>query len=166
MATLYVSPTGSGLRDGSSIENAGTLSSLNKYIQAAGPGGEVLLIADQGSYQQNTQLSIYSGGTTGAPVTIRGIDSNGNPMAAEIAGSRAASWASGMSEGNELFRLLTGANNLVFEDLSVKNFGNGVLRAGADISNLTIRDVDATNVARFLEDYASGTNTSASIDGL
>jgi len=166
MATLYISPTGSGLRDGSSIENAGTLGSLNKFIAAAGPGGEVLLVADRGTYQQNTQLSIYSGGTAGAPVTIRGIDSSGNSMAAEIAGSRPANWTAGMSEGSELFRLLSGANNLVFEDLSVKNVGNGVFRAGADISNLTIRNVDATNVARFLEDYVSGTNTSASIDGL
>ena len=166
MATLYVSPTGSGLRDGSSIENAGTIASLNKYIAAAGPGGQVLLLADQGAYQQNTQLSITKGGTDGAPVTIRGIDSSGNPMAAEIVGSRPASWTAGMSEGSELFRLMTGANNLVFEDLNVKNVGNGVFRAGADISNLTIRDVNATNVSRFIEDYASGTNTSATINGL
>ncbi|HEV8391772.1 MAG TPA: cadherin domain-containing protein [Dongiaceae bacterium] len=166
MATLYVSPTGSGLRDGSSIQNAGTLGSLNKFIGAAGPGGEVLLVADQGTYQQNTPLSIYSGGTAGTPITIRGIDSNGNPMAAQIAGSRPANWTPGQSEGSDLFRLLTGANNLVFEDLSVRNFGNGVFRAGADISNLTIRDVDATNVTRFIEDYVSGTNTSASINGL
>ncbi|HET6160197.1 MAG TPA: cadherin domain-containing protein [Dongiaceae bacterium] len=166
MATLYISPTGSGLRDGSSIENAGTLSSINKYIAAAGPGGEVLLVADRGAYQQNTQLSITAGGADGAPVTIRGIDGSGNPMAAEILGSRPANWTAGMSEGNELFRLMTGANNLVFEDLSAKNFGNGVFRAGADISNLTIRDVDATNVTRFIEDYISGTNTSASINRL
>ena len=166
MATLYVSPTGSGLRDGSSIENAGTLGNLNKYIGQAGPGGQVLLLADQGAYQQSTQLSIYSGGTAGAPVTIRGIDSQGNPMAAEIAGNRPANWTAGSSEGNELFRLLSGANNLVFEDLSIKNVGNGAFRVGADISNLTIRDVNATNVSRFLEDYVSGTNTSATIDGL
>jgi Ca2+-binding RTX toxin-like protein len=166
MATLYVSPTGSGLRDGSSIENAGTLSNLNQFIQAAGPGGEVLLLADQGAYQQNTQLSITKGGTDGAPVTIRGIDSSGNPMAAEIVGSRSPSWTYGMAEGNELFRLMSGANNLVFEDLTTRNFGNGVFRAGADISNLTIRDVDATNVSRFVEDYVSGTNTSATISGL
>src|SRR4051812_5665403 len=83
MATLYVSPTGSGLRDGSSIENAGTLSNLSKFIGQAGPGGQVLLLADQGAYQQSTQLSIYNGGIAGAPVTIRGIDSQGNPMAAE-----------------------------------------------------------------------------------
>jgi serralysin len=166
MATLYVSPNGSGLRDGSSIENAGTLANLNKYIQAAGPGGQVLLLADQGAYQQNTQLSITAGGADGAPVTIRGIDSAGNPMAAEILGSRSANWTLGMSEGNELFRLLSGANNLVFEDLSARNFGNGVFRAGADISNLTIRDVDASNVSRFIENYVSGTATSASINGL
>ena len=166
MATFYVSPTGSGLRDGSSIQNAGTLSSLNKYIQAAGPGGQVLLLADQGAYQQNTQLTITSGGADGAPVTIRGIDSQGNPMAAEILGARPSNWTLGMSEGNELFRLLSGANNLVFEDLSVKNLGNGVFRAGADISNLTIRDVDASNVTRFVENYVSGTATSATISGL
>ncbi|NJO35244.1 MAG: hypothetical protein HC869_21250 [Rhodospirillales bacterium] len=45
MATLYVSPNGAGLRDGSSIENAGTLSSLNQFIESAGPGGEVLYVA-------------------------------------------------------------------------------------------------------------------------
>ena len=87
-------------------------------------------------------------------------------MAAEFTGSRAANWTPGQSEGNELFRLMSGANNLVFEDLSVENFGNGVFRAGADISNLTIRDVDAVNVSRFIEDYVSGTATSASINGL
>ena len=166
MATLYVSPNGAGLRDGSSIENAGTLANLNQFIQSAGPGGEVLLLADQGAYQQNTQLSISKGGTEGAPVTIRGIDSSGDPMAAEIVGSRSPSWTYGMSEGNELFRLLSGANNLVFEDLTTRNFGNGVFRVGADISNLTIRDVDASNVARFIENYVSGTATSATISGL
>jgi serralysin len=166
MATLYVSPTGSGLCNGTSIENAGTLSSLNQFIQSAGPGGEVLLLADQGAYQQSTQLSISKGGTEGAPVTIRGIDSSGHPMAAEIVGSRSPSWTYGMSEGNELFRLLSGANNLVFEDLTTRNFGNGVFRAGADISNLTIRDVDASNVARFIENYVSGTAGSATVSGL
>src|SRR5690349_15901410 len=166
MATFYVSPTGSGLGDGSSIQNAGTLANLNKFIQSAGPGGQVLLLADQGAYQQNTQLTITAGGAEGAPVTIRGIDSQGNPMAAEILGSRSPSWTLGMSEGNELFRLLSGANNLVFEDLSVKHFGNGVFRAGADISNLTIRDVEASNVTRFIENYVSGAATSATINGL
>ena len=43
MAIVYISPTGSGLRDGSSWENAGTLEGLSNFIKAAGPGGEVLL---------------------------------------------------------------------------------------------------------------------------
>ncbi|HET6619973.1 MAG TPA: cadherin domain-containing protein [Dongiaceae bacterium] len=166
MATLYVSPTGSGLRDGSSRENAGTLGSLNTYIKAAGPGGQVLLLADQGAYSRGTQLSISAGGMPDAPVTIRGVDSSGNPMAAKIAGTRAEPWAPGLSSGNDLFRLLSGANNLVFQDLAVENVGNGVFRVGADISNLTIRNVTASNVSRFIEDYVSGTATSATIDGL
>jgi serralysin len=166
MAALYVSPTGSGLRNGSSIENAAPLSSLNSLIAAAGPGGEVLLIADQGAYQQSVQVSITNGGTAGAPVTIRGIDSAGNPMTAEIVGSRDPNWAQGKAEGSELFRLLAGANNLVFEDLTIRNVGIGAFRVGADISNLTVRDMDAANVARFFDTLASGTATSASVDGL
>jgi Ca2+-binding RTX toxin-like protein len=166
MATFYVSPAGAGLRDGSSIENAGTIGSLNTYIKAAGPGGEVLLLADQGAYSRGTQLSITAGGTPEAPITIRGIDSGGNPMAAQIVGTRAEPWTPGLTAGNDLFRLLSGANNLVFQDLAVKNVGDGVFRAGADISNLTVRNVTASNVSRFLEDYVSGTATSATIDGL
>jgi serralysin len=166
MATLFISPTGSGRMDGSSIENAATLSSLNSMIGKAGPGGEVLLIADQGAYSRTTQLSITKGGTEDAPVTIRGIDSAGQPMDAEIAGSRAPNWEPGKAAGSELFRLLDGADNLVFEDLDIENIGNGAFRVGADIENLTIRSVDATNVGRFIEDYKSGTATSATIDGL
>ena len=163
---MYISPTGAGRKDGSSIENAGTLSSLNQFISMAGPGGEVLLLADQGVYQRNTQLSITSGGTEDAPVTIRGIDSSGHSMDAEIRGARAENWAPGKSTGSELFRLLSGADNLTFEDMNIRNVGNGAFRIGADIANLTIRDVDATNVMRFVENYVSGTATTASVDGL
>lgn len=166
MATLYISPTGAGRKDGSSIENAGTLGGLSQFIAAAGPGGEVLLLADQGAYQRSTQVSITAGGTAGAPVTIRGIDSGGHPMDAEIVGARAENWAPGESTGSELFRLLSGADNLVFEDMNIRNVGNGAFRIGADIQNLTIRDVDANNVSRFVENYVSGTATTASVDGL
>jgi serralysin len=131
-----------------------------------GPGGEVLLLADQGAYHPTNEIAITHGGTTGAPVTIRGVDSAGNPMAAEIVGTRAEDWQPGLSTGRELFRLLTGADNLCFQDLSISNVGNGAFRIGADITNLTIRNVDAANVTRFLEDYSSGSNTSASVTGL
>src|SRR6185295_16930420 len=104
MATLYISPTGSGLKDGSSAANAGSLANLNSFIGAAGPGGEVRLLADQGAYQVTSYVGINKGGTDGAPVTIRGVDSAGNSMAAEIAGTRAQDWQPGKSEGVELFR--------------------------------------------------------------
>src|SRR6185369_252937 len=126
MATLFISPTGSGLKDGSSAANAGTLASLNNFVTAAGAGGQVLLLADQGAYQQNTYVGISHGGTADAPVTIRGVDSAGNSMAAEIVGSRAANWTPGQPEGSELFRLTGSASNVHFEDLSVSNVGNGV----------------------------------------
>lgn len=166
MATLYISPTGSGLQDGSSAENAGTLAKLSQFIGQAGPGGEVLLIADQGTYQQSTQISINKGGTEDAPVTIRGVDSNGDPMSADISGSRAVDWHDGDNAGSELFRLLGGANNLTFSDLSISNVGNGAFRVGADVSNLTIEHVDATNVVRFFENYVSGSATTATVSGL
>lgn len=166
MAALYISPTGSGLKDGSSPENAGTLAKLSQFIEKAGPGGEVLLIADQGTYHQSAQITINKGGAEGAPVTIRGIDSAGESMAAEISGSRAVDWEPGDAAGSELFRLLGGADNLTFADLSISNVGNGAFRVGADISNLTIQHVDADNVVRFFENYVSGTATSATISGL
>jgi Ca2+-binding RTX toxin-like protein len=166
MAVRYISPTGSGLMDGSSPENAGTLSSLSKFIGQAGPDGEVRLIADQGTYNPTGQISITTGGTDGHPVTIRGVDSAGNPMDADISGTRPENWSTGQSEGSELFRLLGGANNLHFQDLDISNVGNGAFRIGADISNLTIDHVDATNVYRFVDTLVSGTNTSASVSGL
>jgi len=166
MATLYISPTGCGLRDGSSPANAGSLSNLNSFIGAAGAGGQVLLLADQGAYQQNTYVAISRGGIEGSPVTVRGVDSAGNPMAAEIVGSRAEDWSPGKTEGAELFRLLGGANNLNFQDLSISNVGNGAFRAGNDISNISISNVDASNVTRFFQDYPSGTAATASVTGL
>ena len=166
MAVCYISPTGCGLMDGSTPENAGTLSSLSKFIGQAGPGGEVLLIADQGTYHPAGQISITTGGTAGAPVTIRGIDSAGHPMDADISGTRPENWSVGQSDGSELFRLLGGANNLHFQDINVSNVGNGAFRIGADISNLTIDHVDAANVYRFIENNVSGTATTASVSGL
>jgi serralysin len=163
LSTLYISPTGAGRKDGSSPENAGTLGNLSSFIAKAGPGGEVLLLADQGAYRPTREIAITHGGTAGAPVTIRGVDSDGNPMAAEIVGTRARDWEPDLNTGRELFRLLSGANNLSFRDLSISHVGNGAFRIGADISNLSITNVDATNVTRFLEASPSGMSTSPAI---
>jgi Ca2+-binding RTX toxin-like protein len=166
MATLYISPTGAGLRDGSSLANAGVLGNLSAFISAAGPGGEVLLQADAGPYQQDTEIAITAGGAAGAPVTVRGIDSGGSPMPAEIVGSRAADWAPGLPEGSELFRLSSGADNLSFQDLAIRNVGGGAFRVAADIENLSLREIDAVNVQTFFEDQALSPATTATISGM
>ncbi|WP_238246922.1 hypothetical protein, partial [Methylobacterium iners] len=123
------------------------------------------MLADQGSYALSKPIIINSGGTASAPISIRGVDSYGNAMDAQFVGSRAETWAPGAANGQDAFRLMNGANNLSFENLAFRNVDNAI-RVGADISNLRIAHSSAQNVAHFLEDYASGTNTSATISGL
>lgn len=166
MPSLFISPTGSGTMDGSSWENAGKLGDLPAFIEEAGPGGLILLRADQGAYEVSGPILISAGGQTGLPVIIRGSDGAGNPMQAEISGSRTSPYDPAGSPGEEVFRLLEGANNLVFQHLGFTDIGPGAFRVGADISNLTIEHMQATNVERFLENYASGTHASATISGL
>lgn len=166
MPTLYISPTGSGSGDGSSAANAATLNDLPQLIAAAGPGGQVLLLADQGAYAAPIgALAIVAGGTASAPVTIRGVDGAGNAMAATIAGTRTEPFDPASPSGEEVFRLLGGANNLRFSDLAFENVGTA-FRVGADVHNLTIEHVDAANVSRFFDNMVSGANASATITGL
>lgn len=166
MPTLYISPTGSGSGDGSSAANAATLKDLPRLIAAAGPGGQVLLLADQGAYTAPTgPLAIVSGGTASAPVTIRGVDGAGNAMAATITGTRREPFDPASPSGEEIFRLLGGADNLRFSDLAFQNVGMA-FRVGADVRNLAIEHVEATNVARFFDNMVSGAYASATITGL
>jgi len=165
MPSLYISPAGSGDKSGRDINNAASIGSLNTLIGKAGPGGEVLLLADQGDYGVTGILGITRGGTDGNPVTVRGIDSAGNAMEAHFSGSRPTDWQAGDVAGNELFKLGTGANNLVFRDLQIDNVGTA-FRVTADLSNLRIEGVDASNVRRFFEDYSSAASGTATITGL
>jgi Ca2+-binding RTX toxin-like protein len=166
LSKVYISPIGSGAKDGSSWANAGTLSSLSKFIGSAGPGGEILLRADQGAYKLSTPILLRDGGAAGDPVTIKGVDINGAERKAEFVGTRASSYSPGAAEGAEAFRLLAGADNLHFSNLAFTNVGNGAFRIGADISNLAIEHVTAHNVTRFIENYVSGDALSASVNGL
>src|SRR3546814_12494321 len=89
----------------------------------AGPGGEVLLLADQGDYNVTGILGITRVGAEGQPVVVRGIDSAGNTMGAHFTGSRPDDWQAGDASGNELFKLGTGADDLIFRDLRIDNVG-------------------------------------------
>lgn len=165
MATLHITPTGSGTRDGSSPENAASIWAIDKMIEKAGPGGTVLLYADQGSYDLKSILKINHGGEDGSPVTIKGVDSAGNPMNAEFSGTRSAAYSPNGATGTDTFRLLDGADHLVFENMSFKNTQNA-FRVGADVKDITIAHMQADNVQRFFEDYHSTAAKSATISGL
>ena len=88
MGTRYISPTGAGDKSGSSLENAAPIGALDAQVTQAGAGGEVLLIADAGTYNVAGTIPVSHGGADGLPVTIRGIDHLGNAMAAQFSGSR------------------------------------------------------------------------------
>lgn len=163
MTTRYISPTGSGDKSGSDVANAASIGSLNAQIIKAGAGGEVLLIADAGVYKTTNIIPVSAGGVAGAPVTIRGVDYLGNPMAAEFTGTRPVDWHAGDAAGNEMFKLGTGANHLVFQDIGVSNVGTA-FRVSGDIADLMIQQVEVDNASRFFENYASsGTATIAGL---
>jgi hypothetical protein len=165
VASFYVSPLGSGTKNGSSVANAAAISQLPDAVQKVGAGGSILLLADQGSYSLASPLILRAGGTASAPISIKGVDIQGNSMDAQFIGTRAQDWSSGAAEGQDAIRLMSDANNLSFENLSFKDVANA-FRVGADISNLSISHASAQNVAHFLEDYASGSNKTATISGL
>ncbi|HEY1386003.1 MAG TPA: calcium-binding protein [Dongiaceae bacterium] len=166
MAILYISPTGSGTHSGSSAANAGTLKDLQGFIKKAGPGGEVRLLADKGTYHVTNEVTLSAGGASGAPVTIRGVSSSGATMSATFTGTRASTWKPGLANGEELFRLIAGANHLKFTDLTAKNFGDGIFRVAANITDLSVNHVNAANVTRFIETMPSSPATTASVSWL
>lgn len=163
MGTRYISPTGAGDKSGSSLENAAPIGTLDAQIVKAGAGGEVLLIADAGTYNVAGTIGVSHGGADGLPVTIRGVDHLGNTMAAQFSGTRPADWHAGDAAGNELFKMGSGANHLTFQDIDVSNVGTA-FRASADIADITVQHVDVHNARRFFEDLAS--SGTASVSGL
>ena len=83
MATVYVSPVGSGDGSGSSASNAMAFALINAAIQGAGPGGTVMLLADQGVTHHRAGDD-FERRTEGAPVTVKGVDSFGTAMDVQI----------------------------------------------------------------------------------
>lgn len=165
MNNMYISPTGSGNKSGSDAANAAPITSLDSMIVKAGAGGNVLLLADQGSYSVTRPIDIKHGGTESAAVTIKGVSSSGAAMDVVIEGSRNPVYTAGMAAGNELFKFQVGANNLVMENMTIKNVGTA-FRAAGDVQNITIQHVDADNVQRFFEDTIGGSNKTATVTGL
>ncbi|WP_238247267.1 hypothetical protein, partial [Methylobacterium iners] len=168
MATMHISPTGSGDRSGSSWQNAATLSSLDAMVQKAGSGGTVLLRADAGAYDISTRsINISHGGTEGRPVTIRGVDSAGRDMDAQFVGNRALDATAATQTGGQAFVLDRGAHDLTFLNLNIQNVSNA-FRASGDVANIEIGHVSASNVQRFFEDRQANDarGVTATVSGL
>src|SRR5436305_6225877 len=143
MATIYISPNGTSKATGTSASPL-SITSLDKAIKLAGPGGTVVMLADEGPYNVSGTINISHGGTAAAPVTIIGEDRFGNPENITINGTRPAIYSAQNPAGNEIFKLASGANNLVFEHMTFDNVGTA-FHAAANISNITISDMSATN---------------------
>lgn len=163
---LRIAPAVAGTGSGESWANAGGLAQLNGFIaQAAATGAEVWLRADMGTYTRTTTLPISAGGSANRPVVVRGVDADGGPAKARIAGARAASWSKGAAYGAELLWLNAGASHLVLSHLDLRDHGV-CIRARGSISNLTVTDVDCLNAGKFFQNYKASGAVPATIHGL
>ena len=162
--TVYVSPAGSGDRSGSSIANAASASALDKMVQKAGAGGTVDMLSDKGAYNLTGSLTISHGGTASAPILIQGVNSSGVAADITVNGTRAADWTAGKTDGNTIFKLYNGANNLDFEHMHFNNVGMAV-NLGGDLKNVTLGHMTADNVRYFTGNYPGGGATTANVTG-
>ena len=162
----YISPNGNG--NGASRQQAASIFDLDRLIEQSSPGDEIWIAGDLGAYNMNGQVvSLDSGSNGSAPIYVRGVAfGEGGDDTPLFVGDRAENWTPGQRNGTEVFRLLNGANNLHFSGLNFKNIGNGAFRFGGDITGVTLQDMEADNVRRFVENYVSGGASSASVTDL
>jgi hypothetical protein len=165
----HIGPVGSGSRSGTDWQNAATLVDINEMIRLAGPGGTVYLLASAGPFRITDPIAISHGGAPGEPVKIMGIDRAAAPAKARITGTRMSPYPThredfaAMNRGSDVFRLKAGADHLHFSFLDFQNIGNGAFLVQANIADLTLEDIIATNATRFLE---RGVSNMCTITGL
>jgi len=162
---FHIVPGGTG--EGDDWDSAGGLDDLPAFIARAEPGDEVWIRGDLGPYETDKSLSVAAGGSAHAPVVVRGVAADGSRTATpEIVGTRSSPFDPDGDAGTELFRLEKGADHLTFTNLAFADHGNGVFRIPADIRDLSLTDMRASNVTRFVEDYASDGGGTATVTGL
>ena len=162
-ADFYVAPIARGTGSGLSAADAADIGDLNQLIADAQPDDVIELVTDAGDYLVLQPINVSAGGTSEHPVTIRGPTGGPRP---EFVGKRSNPYDLAGPAGNPLFRLGSGADHLVFANLNCSQVGNGCFYIAAPISNLTIANINATNVRRFFENAAGGGQTDATISGL
>ena len=167
LMTYYISPLGSGDKSGSSWRNAGVLMDIPSFVAVAPAGAQILVRGDQGNYVHSGTIALSTNhAVAGLPITIRGVDGNGSASVRPlIIGSRTSPWQAGTTTGSEVFEFLAGANNLNFNNLGFENQGDGCFRFASDVNNITIVNMRAKNVRRFIDNYKS-TALTASVTNL
>lgn len=163
VSVRFVSPDPAGLADGSNWENAASLERMAQLVADLSSGGEIRLRADAGPYSIEDPI-ILGERNADAEVTIRGVDPGPGDARAVLLGGRTSPYSPETANtGRAIFALDTGADGLTFERLSFKNVGNGCFLLRGAVHALTIADVRATNVRRFIENED---NDSANVEGL
>lgn len=160
---LRVTPVGTG--DGTSWESAAGLADVPRLVAGLPRGGEVWLRADAGPYDVGSTLRMTAGGAAGAPVVVRGVDTEGRPAKAVLRGDRTSPYSPDGKSGGDVFSLRGGADHLVFRDLAFADVGNVFLAAG-DVDDVGIEDTSARNVRRFFENARTESEDSADVTGL
>jgi serralysin len=165
MVDYYISPNGSGSKTGAGISNASTLSQLDKILAGAQPGDRILLIADKGDYNITKAITLTHGGTDAGAITIKGVSSSGADMAATFVSNRAETFSPTSYAGQEVFKLLSGADHLHFENMNFQDV-NAAFRLGGKLEDISLQHMTADNINRFVYNLASGTATDATVSGL
>ncbi len=147
-ADRYVSPSGFGSRSGDTPDNAAPFARFNEQIAAAGAGGRVLFRTDQGPYGGSHRPITY-GGASGSPVTLSGVDGDGNDAIVEVVGN-----------DRPFFELMSGADNLRFVGWSFTNTNQGAIRIRSAISGLVLERIDGTGLRQLVD-----TDDGASLSG-
>ena len=162
-AVMYVSPIPAGRADGSRWSDAASIRRLPELLGFLPAGGEILVRADRGPYHLSKPIVLGDRGSS-APVTIRGVDPSGRGARPLIVGGRTALYSpETASTGRPAIALDTGADHLSFVRLRFKNFGNGGYLLRGAVRDLTISQVTATNVRRFIESDEGSRVTALSV---
>jgi hypothetical protein len=157
---FFIAPSASGT--GMSWADAASIETLPDLITRGGPGSIIHIRADENDFYDlsGKTLRIERGGTKQAPVTIRGIRSDGSIGYAHLHSDRtpwtlpaspeAVTDISQWNPGGDLFLVASGAQHIVFEHLDLRRAGNAI-RLSDHMRGFTIRNCRGYNVRRFLE---------------
>jgi hypothetical protein len=159
----YIAPDSVGRADGSDWANAASLKDLPVLVAELAQGGEIRLRADEGPYHVSKPIILGNRGSDTA-LTIRGVDPTGRGARPLLIGNRTQPYsAATAATGRPIFGLDAGADHLTFDNIRFKNVGNGCFVLRGAVQDLTISDVIAKNVRRFIENED---DAEASVAGL